>query len=198
MLPRLAAHQKNAARQGANLIFLDESGFFVTPLLQRSWSPRGQTPVLTTRTRHRRHLSVIGALSVSPQHRRLGLYLLFYPDQSLRGPHIVDFLRHLRAHIRTPQIVLLDKLGAHRGPDMRAFDARHPDLHLEYFPSYAPELNPVEYLWSYLKKNSMAHVCPEDLDDLCDQAARACCRVRGAQGLFRSFIAAAKLPMRFP
>ncbi len=194
----LAAHQKKARRKQANLIFLDESGFFVTPLLQRTWSPRAQTPVLTTRTRDRQHLSVIGALSISPQRRRMGLYLLFYPKQSLSGPHIVDFLRHLRRHIRGPKIVLLDNLGAHRGPDMRQFVAHRDDFELEYYPSYAPELNPIEYLWGYLKKHSLGHVCPTDLDDLCTHAARACCAIRPQQHLFRSFVAATHLPFRFP
>lgn len=33
-------------------------------------------------------------------------------------------------------------------------------------PPYSPELNPVEYLWAWLKRHAIANFCPNNLDEL--------------------------------
>ena len=35
-------------------------------------------------------------------------------------------------------------------------------LWVEYLPGYAPELNPVEYIWAYWKQHALPNVCPKD------------------------------------
>ena len=42
----MAAGKKNAARLGAHLVFIDESGFQLIPSVRRTWAPRGETPIL--------------------------------------------------------------------------------------------------------------------------------------------------------
>ena len=72
----MAGAKKNAARCGATIVFVDESGFSERPAVRRTWAPRGQTPVLTHRFRSWNNLSVIGALAYrarSPQHARVFL-----------------------------------------------------------------------------------------------------------------------------
>jgi hypothetical protein len=64
---------KKARREHRTIVLLDESGFMLQPLVRRTWAPRGETPVHRTWDRHHR-LSVISALTVSPNRRRLGLY----------------------------------------------------------------------------------------------------------------------------
>jgi hypothetical protein len=54
----LAAGKKNASRLNATLVFLDESGLMMAPLVRRTWAPRGQTPILLQRTRSRDKVSV--------------------------------------------------------------------------------------------------------------------------------------------
>ena len=48
---------------------------------------------------------------------------------------------------------------------MQALAARCPRLHLEWFPGYAPELNPDEWVWAHFK-TQLANGHPETLDDL--------------------------------
>jgi len=38
--------------------------------------------------------------------------------------------------------------------------------HLELLPPYAPELNPVEYLWAHWKHHELANFCPKDFAEL--------------------------------
>jgi transposase len=143
-------------------------------------------------------LSVIGGVTVSPLRRRLGWYLNFLPDQSVRQPEVIAFLRSLLRHIRGEIILLWDRLNAHRGKAVRQFLSHHPRLHAEFLPAYAPELNPNEYGWSYLKCNSMANYCPDDLDELQAMACKASDPVRRQQRLLQGFVKATGLPIRLP
>jgi transposase len=44
---------------------------------------------------------------------------------------------------------------------------------LERLPAYAPELNPVEYIWSYWKKHELPNFCPKDYQQLSQLASRS-------------------------
>ena len=79
-------------------MFLDESGLMLQPVRRRTWAPRGQTPIQKVWGRHAR-LSVISAMTVSPQKRRLGLYFQIHYE-NIRAPYIVDFLTGLHRHLR--------------------------------------------------------------------------------------------------
>jgi hypothetical protein len=46
-------------------VFIDETGFLLSPLVRRTWAPCGQTPVVRPRTRHQRRVSAIGGLASS-------------------------------------------------------------------------------------------------------------------------------------
>lgn len=166
----MAGAKKNAARQGATLVFLDESGFSERPAVRRTWAPRGQTPVLTHRFRSWNNLSVIGALGYrvrSP--RRSRVFLRTHPG-AVRSPQIIRFLRHLRRHIRGPVILLWDGLHAHRSLETQAYvRAQRSWLTVHRLPAYAPELNPVEGMWAWFKGTVTANLCPESLDPVRQQ-----------------------------
>lgn len=60
-----------------------------------------------------------------------------------------------------------DRLNAHRaGPTHAWLAAATPGIHPTYLPSYAPELNPVEYAWNWLKTNPLANLACLDLPTL--------------------------------
>ena len=94
--PRLATPSKRARRQRATIVFIDQSGFLLNPLVRRSLAPKGQTPILTVRGRHRQKVSVMAALSLSPRRGRLGLLFLTRQDGYFQTEHVVAFLRDLR------------------------------------------------------------------------------------------------------
>src|SRR3989442_37037 len=70
----VAAGKKNVSGLNARLVFLDESGLLMAPLVRRTWAPRGQTPILLQRTRSHDKVSVTAVLTVSPRRRRVSLY----------------------------------------------------------------------------------------------------------------------------
>ena len=165
----MAGVKKNAARRRATLVFLDESGFSERPAVRRTWAPRGQTPVLTHRFRSWNNLSVIGALAYrvgSPQRSRVFLRM---HTGAVRSPQIIRFLQHLRRHIRGPILLLWDGLHAHRSLATQAYLRTHSWLTVHRLPAYAPDLNPVEAMWSWFKGTVAANLCPEDLEPVRQQ-----------------------------
>jgi len=58
---------------------------------------------------------------------------------------------------------------------------------VECLPGYAPELNPVEYIWGHLKKQEIPNLCPRELWQLSDAARAALRRMRRRPTLVRAF-----------
>ena len=192
----LAAGKKNAARLRAALVFIDESGLLMAPLVRRSWAPRGHPPVLRQRTRSHRKVSIIAALCVSPARDRVRCFFRLHPDTNVSADLIVDFLRHLSRQLRTPLVLVWDRLQAHRGRTVRAYIQETPAVRAVLLPPYAPELDPVEYLWSYLKTNPLANLAPTDLDPLTDAARHHARSLQRNETLLRSFIKHSPLSLR--
>jgi transposase len=165
------------------------------PSVRKTWAPRGHTPLLRHWT-ERDKLSVISALSVSPQRRHLGLYYQIHP-KNIQQPEVVHLLRHLLRHLRGAVILLWDSGRPHGGPPIRALLRRYPRLRVVRFPTYAPELNPDEGVWG-LAKRALANGRPETLAALTPELRRALERVRRSQRLLRGCVRGTPLPLFLP
>jgi len=182
----------------AHVVFEDESGFFLNPLVRRTWAVAGQTPILFQRGRSRQHLSAVGAVTISPRRHRLGLLLRLHADQAVNQDRVIEFLQQLLRQLPGHIVLVWDRLAAHRGAKVRKFLKKHRRLHIEFLPAYAPDLNPVESLWSWLKTNPLANRCSPDLDQLTDDILNGSEPLFTTQQLLRGFVQATELPFRFP
>lgn len=192
----MAPHQKKASRLKAWLVFIDESGMLMAPLVRRSWSPRGETPLFHQRTRAHQRVSVIAALCVPPTRDDIHLYFRLHPNASVNTDAVLDFLRALLHQLPGPIVLVWDRLQAHRAKATRQFFERHRRLHPHFFPPYAPELNPVEQAWSYLKMNPLANFAPLDLETLVQSTRHHGRSLQRKHGLLRSFMAHCPLSLR--
>jgi len=113
---------------------------------------------------------------VAPRRRRLGLYFQIYP-WNVTAVDMVGYFAELLRHLRGPVIALLDRWSVHRDGKVAAFCRAHRRLHLEWFPAYAPELNPEEYVWTQTKQK-VGNTCPENRDDLLELVVNALCEVK--------------------
>jgi transposase len=188
---------RRARRRGAHLVFLDESGFMLTPTVRRTLAPRGETPILRSWDRHDR-ISAIGAITVSPKRRRVGLYFRLLPDDvNVHGEDGVEFLRELRRRLPVPMTVLWDKGNVHdRSKVVRAYLAEHPSIETEPFPSYTPEANPDEGVWGHTKHGRLADFAPEDTAELRAVLVEELERLDRRPDLLASFIRHADIPIR--
>ena len=154
----------------------------------RTWAPRGQTPVLQY------HFNW-NLLSVAAGISWWNFYFRLYPD-TIRAPQVVDFLGHLLRHLPGKLLVLWDGLPGHRARVTKDFiAAQRGRLVTEDLPSYAPELNPVEYIWGYWKKHELPNFCPHDFAQLSYAARRALRRMRRRPRLVRAFWKQAQLSL---
>jgi transposase len=144
-------------------VFIDQSGFLLNPLVRRTLAPKGHTPILTVRGRHRQKVSVMAALSLSPRQQRLGLYFRTRQDGYFQTEHVVAFLRDLHYHFRGKIIVVWDGWKVHQAAAKLVNSSR---LETVTLPGYAPELNPVEQVWNRLKWSDLANAAPADSDEL--------------------------------
>jgi transposase len=138
----------------------------LNPLVRRTLAPRGQTPSLPVTAGHRRKISVIAGLSLSPVTRQPGLYFEAAPDRHFRSADVAHFVHDLLRHLRGRVILVWDNGLMHKGEPIRQLLADFPRLSIEYLPPYAPTLNPVEQLWNQLKYGALANFIPHDFDEL--------------------------------
>lgn len=192
----LDSTQKRASRLKATLIFLDETGLLLTPLVSRTWFPKGWCPVLIHRSRRTRKVSAIGALTISPHRRRLNFVCEFHSDRSIDAEAVVRFLNDLKRQFRGPLILIWDRLQAHRSKVVQQYLARHPEIMTEYLPAYAPDLNPVELVWRHGKGCKLANYCPDNVAELTTTARTAFDSYVDQQSLLASFIRHTGLPIR--
>lgn len=139
------------------------------PYRHRTWAPIGQTPLQLVSTKHTRRVSAIGALALSPSQKHASFYFQLTTD-SFVAEKVIDFLKQLHRHLHHPSphkiIVLWDRLNAHR-TTAASYAETHADwFQFEWFPGYAPELNPVESCWGYAKCHELSNLCAATADEL--------------------------------
>jgi len=173
------------SRQGY-LVFIDECGFMLAPLVRRTWAPRGHTPVIKIAEPHGR-ISAIGAITISPALSRFGFHFHLLSDNAnFRGKSIVEFLETVRRQIRRPFIVIWDQIPIHQSYPVEQYLQYHSDVRVEPFPPYVPELNPVDRVWGYIKYGRLANFCPSSLDQLREQVTIELSRVKKRPDLLNS------------
>ena len=137
-------------------------------------------------------ISVISGISLNPRRFRLSLYYLLFFD-NIGQQEVCRFLRELLRHLRGPIIALLDNPFTHKGDPIEQLQRRQHRLQVEYFPSYAPELNPDERVWS-LAKRDLANSCSRDVDELMEDILRSIDGIRSSPQKLRGCIPQSELP----
>ncbi len=91
-------------------------------------------------------------------------------------------------------LIVWDGLPGHRSRATWEFIRQQRGrLWVEFLPGYAPELNPVEYLWSYWKQHELPNFCPQNFRRLSQHARQALRRMRKRPSLVIAFWRQAEL-----
>jgi transposase len=183
--PQLQQRARNDRRV---LVFEDESGFYLLPSVVKTYSPKGQTPVIRHK-QTRDHLSVMGGMTPA------GKIYTLVRRKSLNGLHSIEFLTHLLRVAGERLLVIWDGSPIHRRVAVKEFVAStHGRIWVESLPYYAPDLNPWdEGGWYHLKDVEMANLICRDLEELHEEFHLAVARLRQKPHLIQSFFAQAGL-----
>ena len=170
-------------------MFADESAFYLLPTIVRTWAKVGQTPILSATTR-REHLSVASAISWD------GRLVSRAQQAAFNGAAIVAFLKHLLEQVAGKIVLVWDGSKIHRCQAVKDFlrSGAARRLRLVPLPAYAPDLNPDEGVWRWLKR-SLGNVCCKDIGELRYELGLAIQRLRRRPEVIRSFFAHAGLPI---
>jgi len=167
----LAGFKKKARQQRRTIVFIDESGLSTRPTRARTWALRGHTPVLHE-TFNWKSLSIIGGLA-------LWRFYFQIHAGSIKSLQVVEFLRHLQRHVPGKILILWDGAPIHRSLLVKSYVATtRRRLVIERLPAYAPELNPVEYMWGQLKTHEIANLMVTQAWELSFEATAALRRMR--------------------
>lgn len=159
----LACAQKKARKEGRVIVFIDESNLSEQPTRVRTWAPKGQTPIIQFHFNWKQ-LSMMAGLSFT------NAYFRFH-EGTIRSAQIVEFLKALVKQVGRRLLIVWDGLRAHRSRLVREYvDGLKGRVALAFLPPYAPDLNPVEYLWAWLKRHALANYCPDSIAELAHTA----------------------------
>ena len=176
--------KKRAKRLGAKIFFLDEAGFQSDPPLGRTYGLKGKTPVVTT-SGQRQSLNVISAVNARGE-----FWAATYTGK-LDTEGFVAFLQNFM-HRRPGKVFLVvDGHPCHKAKLAKAYvQSLQGALELHFLPPYAPDLNPDEFVWSYMKNNGVSKKPLKKNESLRERVEEDLNTIKNDRKLVRSFFCA--------
>lgn len=170
-----------AKASGGEVYFWDESGFRADTVHGKTWGKKGQTPVVH-RPGQRQSISAASAVNA-----RGGFWYCTYKG-GLNAQLFVGLLRKMMQRRTKPVHLVLDSLPAHKTTLVKDYAASTRGmLTLHFLPGYAPELNPDELVWSYVKRTGSARSPLRKGEQLQTKVAAQLAEIKRSPRLVRSF-----------
>jgi len=162
----------------------------VSPL-KRTWSRRGQTPIIRTSIDHHARLNILGVLLVSPKGKKIRLSIKSY-WHSITGNEVISFLKQILRVVRGYIVLVWDRHPIHKRKAVQSFIQAHQRLIVFEFPVAAPELNPAEFIWTQTVEY-VAGTAPHDKYELQANVFAGIARTRISQKRLFSCLSGSKL-----
>ena len=179
--PQLRARAK---RKGADIFFLDKAGVRSDQVLGKTWAPKGKTPEVAT-SGQRQSINAISAVTA------LGAFWFIVYAGKFNATRFVEFLKSFMKGRRRPVLLVLDGHPSHKAKLVRQYvESLDGRLELHFLPGYAPELNPDEFVWNYLKNEGVSKKPLKQGESLRNRVQSDLDQIKTKPGLVRSFFGA--------
>lgn len=173
--------KKRARKYGAKIYFLDETGFSSEPNLRRTYGLKGDKAVVKT-SGQRQKVNVISAVSMQ------GAFWCQIYTHTLKQGEFIIFLKDLMAGQRGKVFLVLDSHPAHIANSVKEYvRSTQGKLELHFLPPYAPDLNPDEFVWNYLKGTGVARKPLRQNESLKERVEADLAKLKNDRKLLRSF-----------
>ncbi len=144
--------KKTAKKQGAEIFWLDEASIRSDDPLLRTWGLKGKTPTVKT-SGQRQGINAISAIS-----NKGGFWYQVYTHR-FNADVFIECLNDLLANRRKPIYIITDGHPVHKSKKVRDFVAKlKGKLSIFILPPYAPDLNPDELVWNYIRQTGTARM----------------------------------------
>jgi len=163
----LSQSKKNAKIEGATIVFEDEASFRLQSTLHQTWAPRGVQPIIPTHI-HRNTQKIFGAVTLHS-----GQFIYRHELESFNADTYKAFIEEdvLPAFYRKNHRVyyIQDNASYHKDKDLWTWlKEKQTYINVINLPPYSPELNAVERIWNYTRKNATHNKYFETKEALCD------------------------------
>ena len=153
-------HLEDAGK--CQVLYGDESGFCLSPLVPYLWQPKGKALGLPAKA-HAHRLNVLGFLSRDSQLR------FFTTPEKMTATFVIESIEALLPTLERPTVFVLDNATAHRSKMVQAKRAewKQKGLRLLFLPPYSPHLNVIELLWRQVKYRWLSPDAYQNFETLC-------------------------------
>lgn len=142
--------KKSAKKHGAEIFWLDEASIRSDDPLMRTWGLKGQTPTVRT-SGQRQGINAISAISNSG-----GFWYQVYTER-FNADVFIECLKDLIKNRKKPIFIIMDGHPVHKSKKVREFvKSLNGRLSIFVLPPYAPDLNPDELVWNYIRQTGTA------------------------------------------
>jgi transposase len=163
---RYPAITARARREGALVLWLDQTGIRSDAAVGRTWAPKGTTPVVG-KTGKRFGVNAMCAIGNKGE-----LFFTVYTG-SFNAGVLLPFLDRLTRQLDRKVHLIVDGHGAHRRKSVQRWIAEHAEaIRMHELPGYSPELNPDEILHADLKRTVSTGAAPRTPAEL-ERAVRS-------------------------
>jgi transposase len=179
--------RSKAKRAGAEIFFLDEAGVRSDSPLGRTYGLKGHTPVVKT-SGQRQAINAISAVNAQ------GAFWYNVYKGKFNAALFLHFLRDFMKRRRKPVYLVLDSLPAHKAKSVETYArSLKGKLELHFLPTYAPDTNPDEFVWSHLKQNGTSKTPLRANESLHARVTADLAAIQRDPCLVRSFFTAASV-----
>jgi transposase len=176
--------KRRAKRLGAKIFFLDEAGFQSDASLGRTYGLKGKTPVVQT-SGQRQSINAISAVNARGE-----FWAATYTGK-LNAEAFVAFLENFMKSQGGKVFLVVDGHPAHKAKVVKSYvQELKGRLELYFLPPYAPDLNPDEFVWSYMKSNGVSKKPLKKNESLAERIEDDLRKLKRNRKLVRSFFCA--------
>ncbi len=172
---------RKAEREKAIIFFCDESSIYPDHNSGKTWGLRGVTPTVPN-CGDRFKTNMISAISFSGQLTSM----LF--DSNMDSEAFKSFIRYLSTKTKLKIYLIIDNAPWHKSAaTQEILEELDGWLELFYLPPYAPELNPVEVIWAYVKKQCIGASLVKSIEQLVELLEKTLSAISDDTNLCLSF-----------
>lgn len=180
----LPALKKKAIEEGYDIYYHDESTLQLCANVVKTYSPRGETPILPLHdTKGYQYVCIASSISVEGK--------LFYQirDNSFKGEGIIEYLKSLLDTTIGKMLLIWDNASWHKSQEVKDFlnTELGKRLWVANTPPYSPEFNPDELVWANLKRVQIPNRIAKNVKELKVIAHKGMTEIQSSVELVKSF-----------